>query len=42
MGELWRFGRLDRATQTITEDLNLYRVPADMIALGRALVGILE
>jgi hypothetical protein len=40
-GDLWRFARLDRGTKTITQDVNLFRVPADLAELARVLVGIL-
>lgn len=40
-GEVWKFGVLDRAAKRVTEDLNLYRVPADLEPLLRILVGIL-
>lgn len=42
LGEIWRFGVLDRASKAITQDLNLYRVPADIDALLPILVGILQ
>ena len=41
-GDLWRFARLDRGTKTITQDVNLFRVPADLSELARVLVGILQ
>ena len=41
-GDLWRFARLDRETKTITQDVNLFRVPADLAELSRVLVGILH
>ena len=41
-GDLWRFARLDRGTKTITQDVNLFRVPADLADLSRVLVGILS
>jgi hypothetical protein len=41
-GDLWRFARLDRGTKTITQDVNLFRVPADLAELSRVLVGILS
>lgn len=40
-GDIWKFGILDRANRTITQDLNLYRVPADLEALMQILVGLL-
>ena len=40
-GEIWQFGILHRAAKKVTQDLNLYRVPADLEPLLRILVGIL-
>jgi catechol 2,3-dioxygenase-like lactoylglutathione lyase family enzyme len=40
-GDVWRFGILDRAAKRVTQDLNLYRVPADLDPLLHILVGIL-
>lgn len=40
-GSIWQFGRFDRQSSQMTQDLNLYRVPADLEALLRILVGIL-
>jgi hypothetical protein len=41
-GNIWQFGRFDRQTRAITQDLDLYRVPADLNDLLRILVNILE
>jgi hypothetical protein len=41
-GNIWQFGRFDRQTRSITQDLDLYRVPADLNDLLRILVNILE
>jgi hypothetical protein len=41
LGDVWRFGILDRATKQIIQDLNLYRVPADLHELFPILVAIL-
>ena len=41
-GDIWRFGILDRTKQTITQDLNLFRVPIDLEELLRVLLAILE
>ncbi len=41
-GNIWQFGQFDRATRQITQDLNLYRVPADLADLIQILVSILE
>jgi len=40
-GDLWRFGLLDRAEQTISQDLKLFQVPDDLEDLFRILVAIL-
>ncbi len=42
IGKIWQFAYLDLPSQTITQDLNLYRVPADLDGLYRALVGMLR
>lgn len=41
-GTLWHFAVLDRAAKTITQDLQLFRVPDDLEPLARVLVGILD
>jgi hypothetical protein len=41
-GNIWQFGKFDRRTRAITQDLDLYRVPADLNDLLRILVNILE
>ncbi len=41
-GNIWQFGQFDRASRRITQDLNLYRVPADLADLIQILVNILE
>ena len=40
-GIIWQFGTLERQTKQITQDLNLYRVPADLEELLSILVAIL-
>ncbi|WP_448560429.1 hypothetical protein [Trichothermofontia sp.] len=42
IGNVWQFSRCDRDQKIITQDLNLYRVPADLEDLVRILVGILR
>ena len=37
-GNIWQFGQFDRQTRHVTQDLNLYRVPADLEDLLRILV----
>ena len=37
-GDIWQFGILNRSQKKITQDLNLYRVPADLEPLVRLLV----
>jgi hypothetical protein len=41
-GNVWQFGQFDRQSREITQDLDLYRVPADLDDLLRILVRILE
>jgi hypothetical protein len=41
-GNIWRFGQFDRRSRSITQDLDLYRVPTDLSDLLRILVDILE
>ncbi len=41
IGDVWRFGILDRKAKRIIQDLNLYQVPRDLEILLRILVGIL-
>lgn len=42
IGEAWRFAILDRQSKMITQDINLYRVPADVVELWEILIAILE
>lgn len=42
MGEVWRFGKLDRNCQTIFRDLHLFQVPDDLEDLLKIMVGIIE
>jgi hypothetical protein len=41
MGNIWQFGILDRQARHVRQDLNLYRVPADLDDLLNILVAIL-
>lgn len=41
IGNVWQFGLLERTTKAVTQDLNLYRVPADLKELLQILVAIL-
>jgi hypothetical protein len=41
-GNIWQFGQFDRQSRQVTQDLNLYRVPADLEDILRILVRILE
>jgi len=41
-GDIWKFGLLQRESQRILQDINLYRVPADLETLLRILLGILQ
>lgn len=42
MGDVWRFGKLDRERQTIFQDINLFKIPDDLEDLVKAMVGILD
>jgi hypothetical protein len=42
IGNVWQFGILDRMDKHITQDLNLYRVPADLRDLLQILTAILH
>ncbi len=42
IGDAWRFGRLDRQQQQISQDIDLYRVPGDLTTLMQVLIGIIE
>ncbi|NEO51691.1 MAG: hypothetical protein F6K54_00405 [Okeania sp. SIO3B5] len=42
MGDIWRFGKLNKAEKQITQDINLFKIPDDIKDLGKVLVGILE
>lgn len=42
VGDVWRFGSLDRQQKRVTQDLNLYRVPHDLDELLSIIVGILK
>jgi hypothetical protein len=39
---IWQFGLFDRTNSQVIQDLNLYRVPADLATLLPILVGILS
>lgn len=41
MGNIWQFGILDRSNHHLSQDLNLYRVPADLEVLLQILVSML-
>lgn len=41
-GNIWQFGQFDLHSREVTQDLDLYRVPADLDDLLRILVKILE
>jgi hypothetical protein len=42
MGDIWRFGLLNRETKQIFQDINLFKIPDDIEELGKVLVGILQ
>jgi len=41
-GSIWQFACLDRSSYKVTQDLDLYRVPADLEVLLRILVALLD
>ncbi|QKD82781.1 hypothetical protein HPC62_11825 [Thermoleptolyngbya sichuanensis A183] len=41
-GQIWQFGTFDRATQHLTEDPTLYRIPEELEQVVRLLMGILS
>ncbi len=41
MGNVWQFGFVERSKKRIVEDLNTYRVPADLEEVVQILVGLL-
>lgn len=41
-GNIWQFGQFDRESLEVTQDLDLYRVPADLEDLLQILVRILD
>jgi hypothetical protein len=41
-GNIWQFGQFDRTSRIVTQDLDLYRVPADLANLLQILVNILS
>ncbi|MGB6296052.1 MAG: hypothetical protein WBF90_07675 [Rivularia sp. (in: cyanobacteria)] len=42
IGDVWRFGKLDRIQQIIIQDIKLFRVPDDLDDLTKVIVGILQ
>ena len=42
VGEIWRFAVLDRAAKTVTQDVELFKIPGDLEDLTRVIVGILR
>ncbi|TAE58784.1 MAG: hypothetical protein EAZ87_12200 [Nostocales cyanobacterium] len=42
MGDIWRFGKLDKNQKQIVQDINLFKIPDDLLDLSQVLVGILE
>ncbi|MDD1416778.1 hypothetical protein MEN41_19790 [Dolichospermum sp. ST_con] len=40
-GNLWQFGKLDKIEKTIYQDINLFKIPNDLLDLGKVLLGIL-
>lgn len=42
IGEVWRFGQLNREQKRITQDLELFKIPTDLEALVSAILGIIH
>ncbi len=42
MGEIWRFAKLNNQEKTISQDLELYKVPGDLEQLISSIIGIME
>jgi len=42
VGDMWRFGRLERQQKQIMKDIDSFRVPLDMEELFQVLIGILK
>ena len=42
VGNVWQFGILKRQDKQVIQDINLFRVPADVEALLRVMIAILE
>ena len=42
VGDVWRFAVLDRSAKIVSQDINLWRVPADLKELSQTLLGILN
>ncbi len=42
IGDIWRFGMLDRKKKIIYRDIDSFRVPADLEGLFSVLIGVLE
>ena len=40
-GDVWQFGHFDRQSKVITQDIELYTIPAHVIQLLRILLGII-
>lgn len=41
-GDIWKFGLLERQNKRVVQDINLYRVPADLEELLRIVIDILS
>jgi hypothetical protein len=41
-GNIWQFGQFDRQSRLVTQDLDLYRVPADLDGLLRILIQAIQ
>jgi len=41
-GSIWQFGKLERSAKMVVQDVNLFRVPADVEEVLRVLIAILN
>lgn len=42
VGNIWQFAQLSTDSRTVIQDINLFRVPADLAELFHVMIGILE
>jgi hypothetical protein len=41
IGEVWKFGKLEPEQKRITQDLELFKIPADLEQLVKVILGIM-